>query len=233
MDVGKIVRKAIHKFADAIDGAQERLSHDRLFEACSSTTPSVIGMYSLSFVLIIYYTVHWSFIFQYIPNNIHTVPSLGYLFEFYMSFASSWTGNKKWLSLCHHLPEGQAMTDDIQLQLKSQHGTRFIGWLLLHVMNTGNKGKMQMFYITFCAHFFGLSRQGIELLSKYGYGVTMDMFDDIRKMYTDRSVSANRYVNICLLNDECSMYRCSVSLMYTYIQYNFFFMTFSKTFSKS
>ena len=122
------------------------------------------------------------------------MPSLGYLFEFYMSFAASWSGNKNWLSLCHNLPEGMAMSDDIQQQLKSQHGTRFIGWLLLHVMNTGNKGKMQMFYITFCAHFFGLSRQGIELMSKYGYGVTMDMFDDIRKMYVDRSAVVNRYL---------------------------------------
>ena len=111
-----------------------------------------------------------------------------------MSFASSWSGNKLWLSLCHNLPEGQAITDDIQQQLKSQHGTRFIGWLLLHVMNTGNKGKTQMFYITFCAHFFGLSRQGIELMSKYGYGVTLDMFDDVRKLYIDRSVNINRYV---------------------------------------
>ena len=71
-----------------------------------------------------------------------------------MSFAASWSGNKNWLSLCHNLPEGMAMSDDIQQQLKSQHGTRLIGWLLLHVMNTGNKGKMQMFYITFCARTF-------------------------------------------------------------------------------
>ena len=31
------------KFADAIDGAHERMSHDELFEACSNTTPSEIG----------------------------------------------------------------------------------------------------------------------------------------------------------------------------------------------
>ena len=31
-------------------------------------------------------------------------------------------------------------------------------------------------------------------MSKYGYGVTMDMFDDIRKMYVDRSAVVNRYL---------------------------------------
>ena len=117
------------------------------------------------------------------------VPTLGYLFEFYMSFASSWTGNRQWLSLCHNLPEDEAMSTQTQDQLKRDYGTRFIGWLMLHVMNTGNKGKMQMFYITFCAHFFGLSRQGIELMSQYGFGVTLDMFDDIRRLYGARSIS--------------------------------------------
>ena len=128
------------------------------------------------------------------PIYIRTVPRLGYLFEFYMSFASTYSGNRKWLSMCHRLQEDEPLPDSTQEELKKDYGTRYIGWLLWHVMNTGNKGKMQMFYITFCAHFFGLSRQGIELLSKYGYGVTMDMFDDIRKAYIDRSAATNRYL---------------------------------------
>ena len=132
----------------------------------------------------------------------HVVPNLGYLFEFYLSFASSWTANKQWVSICHNLLEHDTVTSEIQDKLKADHGTRFIGWVLLHVMNIGNKGKMQMFYITFCAHFFGLSRQGIDLMSKYGYGVTMDMFDDIRKNYVARSVTTSRYTDAC----ECISY---------------------------
>ena len=129
-----------------------------------------------------------------LPN---VVPTLGYLFEFYLSFASSWTANKQWVSICHNLQGNDTVPTAIQDQLKADHGTRFIGWVLLHVMNIGNKGKMQMFYITFCAHFFGLSRQGIDLMSKYGYGVTMDMFDDIRKNYVARSVATSRYIDAC------------------------------------
>ena len=126
---------------------------------------------------------------------LNLVPNLGYLFEFYMSFASSWTANKQWVSICHNLQDHDTVPTVIQDQLKADHGTRFIGWVLLHVMNIGNKGKMQMFYITFCAHFFGLSRQGIDLMSKYGCGVTMDMFDDIRKKYIARSVATSRYID--------------------------------------
>jgi hypothetical protein len=48
MEAARLVRKALLKFADAIDSAQERLSHDQLFEACSTTTPSSIGMFSFS-----------------------------------------------------------------------------------------------------------------------------------------------------------------------------------------
>jgi len=99
------------------------------------------------------------------------------------------------VSICHNLQGNDTVPTAIQDQLKADHGTRFIGWVLLHVMNIGNKGKMQMFYITFCAHFFGLSRQGIDLMSKYGYGVTMEMFDDIRKNYVARSVATSRYID--------------------------------------
>jgi hypothetical protein len=129
------------------------------------------------------------------PNMICAVPRLGYLFEFYMSFACCWTGNKQWVSLCHNLGDEESLPIVVQDQLKNDFGTRFVGWILLHVMNIGNKGKMQMFYITFCAHFFGLSRQGINLMSQYGFGVTMDMFDEIRKSYIARSVSINRYIH--------------------------------------
>ena len=54
MEVGKIVRKAVLKFADAIGGAHERMSHDDLFEACSNTTPSEIGMQTLLLYLSIF-----------------------------------------------------------------------------------------------------------------------------------------------------------------------------------
>lgn len=119
-----------------------------------------------------------------------------------MSCATSYTGNRKWLHLCNNIPEHDALTDDVQEDLKNDFGTKFIGWLLWHVTTTGNKGKMQMFYVTFCAHFFGLSRQGIHLMSRYGYGVTVDMFDDIRKSYEERSISNTRSVCVMMYDER-------------------------------
>ena len=52
MDVGKIIRLAIQKFAAAIDSSQERLSHDQLFQASSTSTPSVIGIHFLFFSIV-------------------------------------------------------------------------------------------------------------------------------------------------------------------------------------
>ena len=43
MDIGRTVRKAMKKLAEAIDDAQDRLSHDQIIHACSVSTPSIIG----------------------------------------------------------------------------------------------------------------------------------------------------------------------------------------------
>ena len=47
-----------------------------------------------------------------------------------------------------------------------------------------------MFYITFVNHYFGLSRDGIELNSAIGYGVTLGMYDRERKRHEEVSKNA-------------------------------------------
>ena len=44
-----------------------------------------------------------------------------------------------------------------------------------------------MFYITFVNHYFGLSRDGIELNSAIGYGVNIGMYDRERKRHEELS----------------------------------------------
>lgn len=197
MEVGRTVRKALKKFAGVIDSSSDRLSHDQIIQACSNSTPSVIGDLCCRLLVWLLSCIVWSWSTNDCNIQHISVPTLGYLFEFYMSFASGYASNKEWRSLCHKLQDGEVVPVILQDKLKADNGTRFIGWLLMHVLNIGNKGKMQMFYITFCAQFFGLSRQGIELMSKYGYGVTTDMFDEIRRLYTARSATISRYASIC------------------------------------
>jgi len=52
MDIGRTVRKAMKKFADAIDDVQDRLSHDQIIHACSVSEPSVIGIHFLFSLLV-------------------------------------------------------------------------------------------------------------------------------------------------------------------------------------
>ena len=51
---------------------------------------------------------------------------------------------------------------------------------MLHIANTGTLGRQQLFYHTFVAHYFGLSRGGIDTLSRYGYVLPLRSFDSCR-----------------------------------------------------
>ena len=51
-----------------------------------------------------------------------------------------------------------------------------------------------MFYITFVNHYFGLSRDGIELNSAIGYGVNLGMYDRERKRHEELSKAATQAV---------------------------------------
>ena len=128
---------------------------------------------------------------MYIPMVI--APSLGYLFEHYMFSASGYAANRSWLSKVNELVDGAHLSVAYQASVLSDNQVRFHGWLLVQINSVGNKGKRQMFYVTFIAKYFGLSREGMDLLAAYGYGVTLDMFDNLRKMYQQRAVALSRY----------------------------------------
>lgn len=66
--------------------------------------------------------------------------------------------------------------------------TRFVAWLIYHVSSIGTTGRQQMFYYTLMNEFFGLSRQGIDMCYKFGFGVSSDMFDNHKRLHHQRSV---------------------------------------------
>jgi hypothetical protein len=121
-----------------------------------------------------------------------TAPQLGFLFEFYMFSTSGYAANRKWLAEVGALIGDDALTDVQQASIRSDNQVMFHGWLMLQITSIGSNGRRQMFYITFIAKYFGLSREGIDLLAAYGYGVTLDMFDDLRKMYKLRAEAQSR-----------------------------------------
>ena len=108
---------------------------------------------------------------------------MGWLFEYYMWTSSAYSAYRRWnvlLELESTQQNGQ-LSEEFQVELSKNYGIAFMGWLLLNVGNMGTHGRRQLFYMTFTNRYFGLSRDGINVLAQYGYGVTLDMFDKMFK----------------------------------------------------
>ena len=122
---------------------------------------------------------------------LHTVPRLGFLFEYYMYVASGYSIHREWSSELNNLEHGTVLDDDRQIYYANHCKSYFCGLLYNHLLTIGSNARRQTFYLTFLLNYYGLSRQGIEILSRYGYGVTLDMYDTLRKQYqTDSSEMA-------------------------------------------
>ena len=117
------------------------------------------------------------------------------LFEFYMSFCSGYSSHRDWVKMCNNVDDNDSLSEDDQKKVYDENSSRFVGWLLWHICSIGSNGRKQMFFVTFIAHYYGLSRDGIDVLAKYGYGVTMDMFDNMRKSATVKCEDTTRYNN--------------------------------------
>lgn len=78
-------------------------------------------------------------------------------------------------------------------------GASFAGWLLLHLGNVGSNGRDQLFYLTLVAHYHGLSRNGIDLLSRFGYATNLKRFDDNRKICLLQSRTRTRSMIVSMI----------------------------------
>ena len=139
----------------------------------------------------------------YPPYHTHLAPSLGFLFEYYMVSASGYSEQRRWLSMIHNLQDGDALPHSDQALFYKRNKSTFTGWLFYHIGNIGTNGRYQLNFLTFVLHYFGLSRDGIDILSQYGYGVSLDMFDDFRKYHVNRADHMHRYIPY-----ESTMYNC-------------------------
>lgn len=81
------------------------------------------------------------------------------------------------------MQEDSRHSDQIDLWKQIYEGcsTRFVGWILFSTNSIGSNGSLQPFYLTLLNYYFGLSRSGITINSKYGMGVPLSTFDKIRK----------------------------------------------------
>ena len=99
-----------------------------------------------------------------------------------MEVCAPYSQNRQWSQLVSNaIAVGDLpLSTDIQDELKSRNANGFVGWCLYHVSAIGSRCRRQMFYHTFVATYFGLSREGIDVLSRYGYLQALRTFDDTR-----------------------------------------------------
>ena len=83
-------------------------------------------------------------------------------------------------------------TEEDELIRHNSNG--FIGWLIFHTAKIGGLCRRQLFYHTFVAHYFGLSREGIDTLSRYGYTLPIRSFDDNREDILLDNLTKTRYI---------------------------------------
>ena len=118
----------------------------------------------------------------------------GFLFEYFLLTCSGFSDNRRFRSAVN----ARRDSDDKYIGIVEETyfmqatGSKFAGWLLLHIANIGTNGREQMFYMTFAMHYHGLSRQGIDMLSKYGFSTNLTRFDDMRRICLQRSKEETR-----------------------------------------
>ena len=126
---------------------------------------------------------------------VHAVPRGGFLFEYYLLTASGYSDNRTFRQAIHRVTQNgdEWIGAPDEEYLINATGAKFAGWLLFHVSNIGTNGREQLFYLTFAAKYHGLSRQGIDVLSKYGFATNMTRFDDMRRICLSKSRIATQY----------------------------------------
>ena len=103
----------------------------------------------------------------------------GFVFEHYLWSCSNYSQYRGW-SQAHSFADDGVLNEYIQHKFIKANLTGFVGWLLLHICSIGYSCRRQLFYLTFILHYYVLSRQGIESIHKYEYGVSLHMFDKLR-----------------------------------------------------
>ena len=134
-------------------------------------------------------------------HPVFAVPVGGYLFECYLYSNSSYAVNRLWykyLSIAQDNPEGKLQLCQNE-ELLDQSSGHFMGYLLFALGNIGSNGRGQLFYHTLACNFYGLSRDGIHYLSRYGFAANIRSFDVLRQEAYNRSVEMTRSISLYVI----------------------------------
>lgn len=105
------------------------------------------------------------------------VPTGGKLFEGYLSLMAGYSSHKIWRRyLAEGGRNGTPMDPEVFDVLLEAEKSRFLGYVLFTTSNIATHARDQQFYPSQVARFFGLSQQGLDMMSSFGYACSRSRF---------------------------------------------------------
>ena len=157
---------------------------------------------------------------MYILNTIQfvffqIVPNGGLAFRWYLLSFACWTGRRNfkryYKRACNGDPEEDLGDDELAIverkadqegipiskndndRLIKDHGSKFVGWLVMVLGNYGQHAKAQQLYVTFISTYFGLSRGGVMTMGNLGLGSTKTFYDKTKAVILAKFDEKIRY----------------------------------------
>ncbi len=197
-------RAAVTKIAKTVNDVLYRLSNDDWLRVSAVTVPSRKGATHIHLCWHAKSCECLSLTQTDDTFHTYTVPQAGWLFEIYMEQAASFSNYRLWRSIlktsttdAQRVERKQYSSDDDldQMDVLIQNSlSEYVGWLIYHVASIGTNGRRQLFYLSFVCRFYGLSRAGLDLLSQFGFGVSLTMFDEMLHRCRLQSLEQSRYL---------------------------------------
>jgi hypothetical protein len=177
VEVPTLLRKNLKSMANFLQRHDRRLSNIEIISMSSQVCDSDFGKF---FGVVM--PLHIIDLQLIVLLLFHVVPEGGWLLEYYLRAHAAYSVNRsftRYLRIYANDPSDSNLTD-LWKSIVDNCAVKFVGWILFSVMSVGSNGNTQSFYLTFVNHYLGLSRLGIDINSKYGYGVPLTSFDNMR-----------------------------------------------------
>jgi hypothetical protein len=108
------------------------------------------------------------------------VPLGGQLFEAYLELFSGYTTSRMYKTALYKMKTtgSVSISEEVNEALIERSMSKFIGYLIYHMNLVSRAAKKQQFFLNFITKYYGLSRRGVNVLSKYGYLASLRYMDD-------------------------------------------------------
>ena len=111
---------------------------------------------------------------------VHIVPIGGQLFQAYLELFSGYTTFRMYKRAIQRMKQAGSTSLYVEDNEALLHRSRsfFTGYLIYHMNMVSRPAKKQQFFINFVVKYYGLSRRGINVMSKYGYLASLTYMDE-------------------------------------------------------